>query len=907
MKFSVEKQTSITARALKTRRQKMIKEEKFHINDLIDYNEFLRLYEKYGNGLNKEEFARSFLDLKKQDLYILKNDRCRILKQENISEFEIANLKIELIRMFNLKKGEVVSYEKLEELYNSLQTKLPLIMFAEKILDIPAHFVSCIKSNQSKNTIILSKTDSIFFKREEISKLTRKVEEKISKDLSNIREIKECISVDRNLHIGDKISVNEFEEIYEIYGKSGFSKYDFARIILGLTDAKSRQIINKKIDFIEIWKNEIINPSYLLKIRNKVIHEKKLHIKDKLKSYDDFKKLFERYSAILSEEIFADEILDMSKTSYKNLKNGKSEAVILSDIVVPDEFWEKTKKKIKKKEDTYGGKRITYAEFLEIYKKYGYITLDSDFALNVLQISKNEFYALKRGEYLTVRIFTSKIENSNKKSKDEDYDTNELRELRNIIIKENKLHINDSISGEKFNELYDKYGFRMSKKFFANKMLDIKDYRLDEILRDKNKNTRILLDEDISKEYLGTIRKKVFTSGEHVTEDMIDYNEFLRLYRIYGEKLSERQFAENVLFISNDNLGEIREKGKKTKIFANINISDAYVANIKSRIVNKNLLYHNQKITPSFFRRLYKQIKTIFSEADFAREILEVSRQVYGKTCRREQSETFRILSVSGTYENKNKFQKWQNTTLKKLLDNGFSYTEIEETTNLTHKELLERVDDLYKSGIDVSNIKRKYISRRLRQKQEIEEDRKLLLNITDEDINVAKKAVAEEMKLKKMENKCKKITDEFIETQSSKEYLKKYVELCKEKYKEDCSQMSEDTLECLHTVLEFLEENNIEYIRFFIQACIEKNNFKRANEFITFTMQEPDLKVDMRKSLNKLRTYLRYAIKRKRAIDMVYLGKEIGEITHFTGLTEVEVIELSKKFQENPKDKVKN
>ena len=423
MKFSVEKQTSIKARALKTRRQKMIKEEKFHINDLIDYNEFLRLYEKYGNGLNKEEFARSFLDLKKQDLYILKNDRCRILKQENISEFEIANLKIELIRMFNLKKGEVVSYEKLEELYNSLQTKLPLIMFAEKILDIPAHFVSCIKSNQSKNTIILSKTDSIFFKREDISKLTRKVEEKISKNLSNIREIKECISVDRNLHIGDKISVNEFEEIYEIYGKSGFSKYDFARIILGLTDSKARQIINKKIDLIEIWKNEIITPSYLLKIRNKVIHEKKLHIKDKLKSYDDFKKLFERYSAILSEEIFADEILDMSKTSYKNLKNGKSEAVILSDIVVPDEFWEKTKKKIKKKEDTYGGKRITYAEFLEIYKKYGYITLDSDFALNVLQISKNEFYALKRGEYLTVRIFTSKIENSNKKSKDEDYDT----------------------------------------------------------------------------------------------------------------------------------------------------------------------------------------------------------------------------------------------------------------------------------------------------------------------------------------------------------------------------------------------------------------------------------------------------------------------------------------------------
>lgn len=409
MNFSVEKKSSVIARNLELRRKTMIKEEKFHINDSITYNQFLELYSKYGSDLSEEEFAKVFLDLKKPDLYNLKKDRCRILKKENIDEVEIAFLKLELIKRLNLTKGKEISYEELEKLYNFIPTKLSLVIFAEKVLDISSHSVSCIKYNTTKNATMFNKTDDIFFENKEISELQKQIKESILINRNKIQELKEAIALDRNLHIGDSITALEFDEIYEIYGKKYFSDYDFARTILGISDGKARNLINKKIDSTEIWKDEIVSLDYLLKLRKIIIQEEQLHIKDRIKTYDQFKSLYREYSGILSEEMFADEILDMSKTSYKNLKQGKTETIILSDIIVPEEFWNIVKKEIKQKEDVYGGKNITYNEFLELYKKYGYITQDSDFAKNILQISQNHFSDFKRGDYKTTRIFTKNL------------------------------------------------------------------------------------------------------------------------------------------------------------------------------------------------------------------------------------------------------------------------------------------------------------------------------------------------------------------------------------------------------------------------------------------------------------------------------------------------------------------
>lgn len=907
MIFSVEKKASVIKRKLKSLREEMIRKEKFHINDLVDYNEFLELYSKYGTTLTEEEFAYSFLDLLKKDLYTLKKNRCRILKREEVDDFEIAFLKLQLIKRFGLTKGLERSYIQLLQLYDAVPSKLPLVMFAESVLDVSSHSVSCIKCNHTKNATIFNKTSDIYFENKNPQELQKDIENQIVANRKRIQELKDSIALDRNLHIGDPITPVEFAEMYEIYGKRDYSAYDFARIILGLSEGKARGIINKKIDSAQVWNSEIVSLDYLLKLRKEIINKEQLHINDRIKTYDDFQKLFKRYSGILSETMFAEEILDMTRASYKCLKAGKTEAIILSDIIVPENFWETAKREIKKNENVYNGKRITYSEFLELYKKYGFVVWDVDFAQKVLQVSPEQFNTLKRGEYNTNRIFGKKDESSNKLNFDEDYSLEEVEKLRKIVIEENNLHIADSMSGSKFEQLYEKYGFGMSKKFFAEKILDIKAYRLNCILRDETDNATILLKEKVGKEYLKSLRSVLFKSGEHCTEDMIDYKEFLRLYKIYGGKLSERQFAERILFITNDNLGQIREHqetGRKTEIFANLKLSDAYLASLKAKVISKKLLYYRQNITPEFFRVIYKQARTVLSEADFAKIILEVSRQSYYKACINNENETFKILSLSGTDENKPKFLERQQLTLKAMLEEGFSYAEIAERTNLTRIALLENVERLYESSVDREKVKKNYVYKRLNNGEAIELERAEEYGIDDEYITQIKKEIKEEKDFEALEVKCQGIIDDFQETKHSKKYIRDYIKKCKEKYEEDASKMNDNTLECLHSCLEFLDENNMENTKFFIQACITKKDFYRANDFITYSMQTPKLKIEVKSALQELRSNVRHAIRMNDAMKMILNGKSVRDVVESTGLAQIEAMNLMKKLQ---KSKVKS
>ena len=48
--------------------------------------------------------------------------------------------------------------------------------------------------------------------------------------------------------------------------------------------------------------------------------------------------------------------------------------------------------------------------------------------------------------------------------------------LRERFIEEEKLHINDKIDYEKFQELYEKYGEDFTEKEFAKYFLDIDNY-----------------------------------------------------------------------------------------------------------------------------------------------------------------------------------------------------------------------------------------------------------------------------------------------------------------------------------------------------------------------------------------------------------------------------------------------
>ena len=897
MEFSVERSINTKKRQTKVLRQEMIKKEKLHIHDIIDYQQFLELYNQYGQGLSKEDFGEIYLDLSRGDYYSLKKNRCRILKNEEIDDEYICFIKQYVIKNFGLEKGKTVSYEEIQQMYQSIFTKLSETLFAEKILDISSHSLSCIKYDKTDRATIFTSTDDTYFRKEIPEKAIRKeIRRKTREANYAIKEIKNTVAEDRKLHIGDKISYSQFQEIYEIYGKELYTEYDFAKTILGISEGKAKNLIHKKIEEVEIWKNETLDLDSLLEIREGVIKSEGLHIKDEM-TYEQFQRLYEKYAGKLSEEMFAEEILDISRVGFKNLKKGKSpNSIILGDIDISEEIKEKVCQEIKKNEHIYKGKRISYEEFLYLYRKYAFVIKEIDFAEKILKINVTQFRELKKGKCKTTRVFNT--------DDFEVYDERELKQLRDIAIKENRLHIGDSISGQKFQRLYDTYGFGMSKEVFGEKILDMKPYRIPVILADSNENTIILLNEKVSKDEFKRIRTRFLKSREHCIGDMINYKEFTRLYQQYGEKLSEVQFAEKILFITNDNLKAIRQNaktGRETAIFGNLRLSDAYMAKLKARIIEKYALYFRQNITPEFFDKIYQETNTIFSKADFAKKILEVSQQSYYKMYVARMSETFVILGISGELKNKRNFLEMQTEVLKTLLEKGYDYQSIAKETNLTEKQVEQKANNFYDEGIADRQVSiQNYIYHQLKDGQRLDKNR-----IEEEDktyILQIKEKIAKDKQFEKLEDRCIDIVDDFKETKRSREQIMEYIQLCQERYAEDLKNMPRKTMETLQSVLEYLDSTNMTYNTFFIKACISQKNYTSANGFITFCMQKPDLTVQEKKDLQELRTMIREAIKRNRAIELINLNHSISEIMMQTGMNEIDIVRMKKHIQDSQK-----
>lgn len=883
MKFSVEKNINVKKRQLKVLRQEMIEKEKLHINDSINYEEFLELYNKYGKGLSQEDFARIYLDISIDNYYNLKNKRrLNILKQEEIEDEYICRIKLYIIKNLGLTKGKPITYEQFQQIYNSIPTKLSEVLFADKILDIANNkMLTNIKTNKPKRAKIFRKTDYIYFTKE-ISEET--IIEK-SKEYSNIvKELENNIAQDRKLHIGDKISYTQFQEIYEIYGKN-YTDKDFARTILEISEEKARKFLNKKIKEVEIWNNEILNLDSLLKIRENVINKEGLHIKDQI-TYEQFRKLYEKYAEKLPEEIFAEEILDILKPEFRLLKKCKiQKSIILTDITISQELENEICRQIKENENIYKGKKITYEQFLELYKKYAYVIEEKYFAEKILKMSLND---LKNGRVKTAIVFM--------KEDFKEYDELEIKQLRDIVIKENKLHIGQSISGETFKKIYKKYiDFGMDERIFGEKILDIKAYKIPIILKNNNEEVIILSNEIASKDEIKNSRERFIRSREYGIGDMIDYQEFTRLYYKYGGKLSEIDFAENILFITKENFKVIKfsKKNSKTAIYGKLKLSDAYIANLKAKVIKKYTLYHRQRITPDFLDKIYEETKTILSKNVFAKKILEVTVQDYYSVFDAKRSKTFPILGVSGDMQNKTNFLENQKKLARALLEKGYDYKIIARECNLTVSEVIKKANRLFEFGfLDEEIVIQKYIKRQLINKEKLDEER---IKNYKKYVPLIKEKIKKDQQFNELEEKCINIINNLEVTEMREQQLIKYLNLCQKQYKNNFDKMSSKTVDTLQNVIEYLNFTDMSYNLFFIKACIYKKNYKIANEHITFCMHDLELTLEEKKKLQELRIVIGEANKKDKVMELIDLKYPIPEIMAITGMKEVDIIETMK------------
>ena len=147
-----------------------------------------------------------------------------------------------------------------------------------------------------------------------------------------------------------------------------------------------------------------------------------------------------------------------------------------------------------------------------------------------------------------------------------DYLEQEKEQIIEKLLSENKVKPGQSIDYTYFLELYEPYRDGMSEQDFAG-ILGISNASYTHI---KNKETRARVLKDrlvkLSEEKKKEIIEQLISRNKIKPGQLIDYEEFLKLYESYKELMSEHDFAE-ILGISYGNYNNIkkRNKGKSIK------------------------------------------------------------------------------------------------------------------------------------------------------------------------------------------------------------------------------------------------------------------------------------------------------------------------------------------------------
>ncbi len=418
-------QKKVSYKTTLKQRQRMIQEENLHIAQEISKEQFQKLYKKYGMGLEQTQFARCFLDIDYDSCYNLREGKikkARILSKEYVPYQEFLKVQQKVQETYAVVSGESVNYDKIMEMYDNTAGKLSLRMFVEEVLNITQHQLDCIKSNRTKN---------------------RKILRPLSFDWQEIFEIQTKVVQESGRHMDERITLAEFEELYNQFGKN-LDKRLFAMKVLQIPSYQVNSFFLGRCKTTRIFTEYNMNPDAICKLREEVILNENLHLEDSI-SIEDFERLYQKYGGILSEEIFAEEILDISINSVKNMKNG-GEAPILTDVEIPQEYLAAIREKIILEYNFEQNDMITIEQVRNLYERLGNRLSEKQFIQKVLD-TKEYVYG----------YYKENLEKGNLESKIsilKNHQTTDFEELRKRVIEKEHLHYGDIKSYKEIEKLH---------------------------------------------------------------------------------------------------------------------------------------------------------------------------------------------------------------------------------------------------------------------------------------------------------------------------------------------------------------------------------------------------------------------------------------------------------------------
>lgn len=264
---------------------------------LVDYSQFLAIYETYKTKINSQEEFAEIIGIKRNNFKSVKNKGTRawILKKEDIPE-ELQ----QIIREKMLEQGyanELINYSRFLSLYEPYKEKLTEVQFA-RILGISEIKHRNMKYYDNKTYILKSKKQV---------------------GIGRIEEIREELILQG--YANRTIDYLAFKRLYSNY-KEEMDEIQFAEI-LGISYANYMTIKNQKSGAI-ILKTDTI-PSDVIE---RLLEDRNIQsIVGTSIDYSCFLELYMPYSKFMTELQFA-ETIGISYTNYYNLKRRTSNATV---------------------------------------------------------------------------------------------------------------------------------------------------------------------------------------------------------------------------------------------------------------------------------------------------------------------------------------------------------------------------------------------------------------------------------------------------------------------------------------------------------------------------------------------------------------------------------------------------
>ena len=395
--------------------------EKGYTNKLINYEEFLKLYEPYKNEMAEVEFAE-IIGIAYANYCGIKNKgtRAKVLKRaKNIPEEREEEIREDLIKQGYRNKA--IDYQELLELYRPYQNEMTEIEFAE-IIGI-TYYNYCNIKNKGQRAIILK----------EEKKIPEERKEEIRRDLKE------------KGYSNKLIDYEEFLKLYEPY-RNEMQDTEFAEII-GIS-AGNYSAMKNKGRRATILKEENITKERKEEIR-KDLREK--GYSSKLIDYEEFLKLYEPYQNEMQDTEFA-EIIGIACSGYSMMKNrGRRRTILKEKKSIIKERKEEIRKDLKEK--GYSNKLINYEEFLKLYEPY-----------------QNEMTEIEFAEIIGIAYYNyCNIKNKGQRAKILKEEKKILEERKEEIRKDlrEKGYSSKLIDYEEFLKLYEPYRNEMQEKDFA--------------------------------------------------------------------------------------------------------------------------------------------------------------------------------------------------------------------------------------------------------------------------------------------------------------------------------------------------------------------------------------------------------------------------------------------------------